>query len=254
MKSTYPLSRFVVFATTYCIFALASGAPADSAGLSEKSSWLLGKFTQNAPCKGDGTDPAELKVPAILARAPAATIAGAVSYDPTVAVHTRIPLCSTSGAKTDPQGGFAYGPWPSLPGFWVVAFPVGSNGPERQHIAVLKAAGTPVDIARHAGNGAAETLAALVRPRLTPTTTPTPTGIAKLPLIELPAEPSGPLLAIVLSGDGGWRDIDKNVSEKLQSAGVSVVGWDCLRYFWSRKSPEQVARHNRHLFVRLGRI
>ena len=62
MKATYPLSRFVVFATTYCIFALASGAPADSAGLSEKSSWLLGKFTQNAPCKGDGTDPAELKV------------------------------------------------------------------------------------------------------------------------------------------------------------------------------------------------
>ena len=50
------------------------------------------------------------------------------------------------------------------------------------------------------------------------------------------------MLAIVLSGDGGWRDIDKNVSEKLQSAGVSVVGWDCLRYFWSRKSPEQVAR------------
>jgi hypothetical protein len=23
--------------------------------------WLLGEFTQNAPCKGDGTDPAELK-------------------------------------------------------------------------------------------------------------------------------------------------------------------------------------------------
>src|SRR6476619_8258598 len=24
-------------------------------------SWLLGEFVQNAPCKGDGTDPAELK-------------------------------------------------------------------------------------------------------------------------------------------------------------------------------------------------
>ena len=179
--------------------------------------------------------------PAILARAPAATIAGAVSYDPTVAVHTRIPLCSTSDAKTNLQDGFAYGPWPSLPGFWVVAFPVGPDNPGRQRIAALKAAGTPVDIASHAGNGAAETLAALVRPRLTPTTTPTPTGIAKLPLIELPAEPSGPLLAIVLSGDGGWRDLDKTISEKLQSEGVSVVGWDCLRYFWSRKSPDQVA-------------
>ena len=179
--------------------------------------------------------------PAILAHAPAATIAGAVSYDPTVAVHTRIPLCSTSDAKTNPQGGFAYGPWPSLPGFWVVAFPRGPDNAGRQRVAALKAAGTPVDIASNAGNGAAETLAALVRPRLTPTTTPTPTAIAKLPLIELPAEPSGPLLAIVLSGDGGWRDLDKTISEKLQSEGVSVVGWDCLRYFWSRKSPDQVA-------------
>jgi type IV secretory pathway VirJ component len=68
------------------------------------------------------------------------------------------------------------------------------------------------------------------------------TGIAKLPLIELPAKPRGPLLAIVLSGDGGWRDLDKTISEKLQSDGVSVVGWDCLSYFWSRKSPEQIAQ------------
>jgi phosphatidylglycerol lysyltransferase len=180
--------------------------------------------------------------PAILARAPAATIAGAVSYDPTVAVQTRIPLCSTPGAKVDPHGGFVYGPWPSLPGFWEVAFPASSDGPERQRIAVLKAARTPVDIASDAGRGAAETLAALMQPHLTPVATLSPTGIAKLPLIELPAQPSGPLLAIVLSGDGGWRDLDKTISEKLQSAGVSVVGWDCLRYFWSRKSPEQLAR------------
>jgi hypothetical protein len=62
MKSTYPLSKCVVFATTCCILALVSGASADSTGLSDKSSWLLGNFTQNAPCKGDGSDPAELKV------------------------------------------------------------------------------------------------------------------------------------------------------------------------------------------------
>ena len=182
--------------------------------------------------------------PAILAQAPAATIAGAVSYDPTVTLRTRIPLCSASAAKTGPEGGFAYGPWPSLPGFWVVAFPVGPNTPRRQRIAALKAAGTPVDVvANFAGtNNATETLAALLRPRLMTAATATMTGIAKLPLIELPAEPPGPLLAIILSGDGGWRDLDKTIGEKLRSEGVSVVGWDCLSYFWSRKSPEQIAR------------
>jgi hypothetical protein len=62
MKSTYPLSRYVIIAATGGVLALANSPPADSAGLSEKSSWLLGNFTQNAPCKGDGSDPAELKV------------------------------------------------------------------------------------------------------------------------------------------------------------------------------------------------
>ncbi len=180
--------------------------------------------------------------PAILAQAPAATIAGAVSYDPTVAVHSRSPPCSTPAAKMDPQGGFAYGPWPSLPGFWAVAFPAGPDTPGHQHIAALKVAGTPVDISNHAGNVAVETLTALLRPRLMPAAMTATTGIAKLPLIDLPAEPRGPLLAIILSGDGGWRDLDKTIGEKLQSNGVSVVGWDCLSYFWSRKSPEQIAR------------
>ena len=54
--------------------------------------------------------------------------------------------------------------------------------------------------------------------------------------------PPGPLLAIVISGDGGWRDLDRTIAEKLRSQGVSVVGWDSLRYFWSRKTPAQVAR------------
>ena len=62
MKAIYSLSRDFIIAATGGIFALASGAPGNSAALSEKSSWLLGNFTQNAPCKGDGSDPAELKV------------------------------------------------------------------------------------------------------------------------------------------------------------------------------------------------
>ena len=48
-------------------------------------------------------------------------------------------------------------------------------------------------------------------------------------------------MAVFLSGDGGWRDIDKTIGGKLQSLGVSVVGWDSLRYFWRKKSPEETA-------------
>lgn len=176
----------------------------------------------------------------ILAQAPAATIAGAVSYDPTISVRSRIPLCSTSATSAEPEGGFAYGPWPSLPGFWMVEFPADHDTPGRQRIAALMAAGTPIDVSPSVGN-AADTLAALLRPRLAPGATVPTTGIANLPLVELPAEPRGPLLAIVLSGDGGWRDVDRAIAQKLQSDGVSVVGWDSLRYFWSKKSPEQTA-------------
>jgi type IV secretory pathway VirJ component len=176
-----------------------------------------------------------------LAQAPAATIAGAVSYDPTVSVRSRRPLCSTSATSAEPEAGFAYGPWPSLPGFWMVAFPAGRDTPGRQRIAALKAAGTPVNVSNSTG-GAAETLAALLRPLLAPGAAAPTAGIANLPLVELPAQPRGPLLAIVLSGDGGWRDVDRAIAQKLQSDGVSVVGWDSLRYFWSKKSPEQTAR------------
>jgi type IV secretory pathway VirJ component len=177
----------------------------------------------------------------ILAQAPASTIAGAVSYDPTISVRSRIPLCSTSATSAEPEGGFAYGPWLSLPGFWIVGFPAGRDTPGRQRIAALKAAGTPVNISNAAG-GAVETLVALVHPLLAPGAIASTAGIANLPLVELPAEPRGPLLAIVLSGDGGWRDVDRSIAQKLQSDGVSVVGWDSLRYFWSKKSPEQTAR------------
>ncbi|UYB53050.1 virulence factor family protein [Xanthomonas sp. AM6] len=60
-----------------------------------------------------------------------------------------------------------------------------------------------------------------------------------LPLTELPVRTPGAPLAIVLSGDGGWRDIDKGMAEALQHRGIAVVGWDSLRYFWHAKPPAQ---------------
>ena len=49
-------------------------------------------------------------------------------------------------------------------------------------------------------------------------------------------------MAVIYSGDGGWRDLDKEIGEHLAERGVPVVGVDSLRYFWSRKQPEAIAR------------
>ncbi len=115
--------------------------------------------------------------------------------------------------------------------------------PGRRRIQELQAAGTPVEIPSIAEeSGKPEAMTALLVPRLGLGLRPANPVISGLPLIELPASPHGHLLAIILSGDGGWRDLDKTIGEKLQADGVSVVGWDSLRYFWSHKSPEQTAR------------
>lgn len=181
---------------------------------------------------------------AMLAQAPANTIAGAVVYNPTAIVKTSIPLCSTPAARPDPTGGFSYGPWRRLPGFLVAMLGSATDTQGRQYLTALKAAGTPVDIDNLAPDSdPASGFAAVLRRRLAQAAAEAENRIVSdLPLIELPAKRRGRLLAIVLSGDGGWRDLDKTIAEKLQSQGVDVVGWDSLRYFWDRKSPTRTAR------------
>ena len=48
-------------------------------------------------------------------------------------------------------------------------------------------------------------------------------------------------MAIVYSGDGGWRDIDKDIADRLHELGMPVVGVDSLRYFWSEQRPKVAA-------------
>ncbi|WP_372360776.1 virulence factor family protein [Xanthomonas sp. NCPPB 1325] len=64
-------------------------------------------------------------------------------------------------------------------------------------------------------------------------------GLGDLPLVELHA-PGSDRLVVMLSGDGGWRELDKGIAAQLQQQGVSVVGWNSLRYFWASRTPQQV--------------
>ena len=61
-----------------------------------------------------------------LAEAPAVTIAGAVSLDPSVTIASRRPICTT--ASTQPGAdGFRYGAATKLPGFWTVGLTTGAS-------------------------------------------------------------------------------------------------------------------------------
>jgi type IV secretory pathway VirJ component len=66
--------------------------------------------------------------------------------------------------------------------------------------------------------------------------------IGDLPLVELPPPAAGAPLVVILSGDGGWRDIDKVLADDLGQRGLAVLGWDSLSYFWTAKTPEQLGR------------
>jgi type IV secretory pathway VirJ component len=85
------------------------------------------------------------------------------------------------------------------------------------------------------------------------------TSVDGLPLVELSpaADQLGQHpLVIFYSGDGGWRDIDRTIGGYLAGQGYFVVGIDSLRYFWRKKTPEQMAadldRLIRHYRPRAG--
>ena len=173
---------------------------------------------------------------AALAQTPAATLAGAVSVDPTAAVATRLPLCPGAEHTATPAG-FRYGPVGALPGFWSIGFTSRADADGRAHIRDVTDAGTPATI--DAQDDTDDPNALVVRlslARLSPAVS------TALPLVELPARNGNGALAIVLSGDGGWRDLDKTIAEKMRAQGTSVIGWDSLRYFWRRRTPDELAR------------
>ncbi len=67
-------------------------------------------------------------------------------------------------------------------------------------------------------------------------------AIAHLPLIEIPSNSSGDELAIIISGDGGWANIDKDIANQLAKEGIATIGWNSLDYFWEEKSPAIAGR------------
>jgi type IV secretory pathway VirJ component len=70
--------------------------------------------------------------------------------------------------------------------------------------------------------------------------------LSGLPLIEVPSkitpQPAGSgRMAVMLSGDGGWAALDRDIAAGFARRGIPVIGIDSLRYFWKTRAPQQAA-------------
>jgi len=64
-----------------------------------------------------------------------------------------------------------------------------------------------------------------------------------LPLVEVPAEkPGRGLMAVLVTGDGGWAGLDQQVARQLAAQGIGVVGLSSLKYFWTPRTPDSAAQ------------
>lgn len=74
------------------------------------------------------------------------------------------------------------------------------------------------------------------------TTVLVPGQIKELPVVELAAPDSqNDTLALILSGDGGWADLDRDFGYAFQKNGIATIGFDCLKYFWKARHPPEVS-------------
>jgi type IV secretory pathway VirJ component len=176
---------------------------------------------------------------AIAAQTPPATIDHTLAADPQAGIALTRELCTPADKKTvgaTMQYGLTDGP---LPNPVTVLFSAAAPADGRVHVTdAIKAKHDDVDIQDSDGeiwDDFANTLSDLVE---NSGGTDNPLG---LPLTVLDAAPTRDTMAIVISGDGGWRDIDKEVGDVLQKQGMPVVGIDSLRYFWSERQPKEVA-------------
>jgi type IV secretory pathway VirJ component len=57
-----------------------------------------------------------------------------------------------------------------------------------------------------------------------------------------PPAGKGDVMAVIVSGDGGWADLDRRLGIALIDRGVPVLGINSFKYYWREHDPRQTAR------------
>jgi type IV secretory pathway VirJ component len=205
----------------------------------------------------------------MLAQAPVNTFAGAVSMEFCLGYPLKKRLCKGSGLEFIPRardGGTEFLPSRQIGNPWVVV-----QGPDRASRApqacdagvirnfVAQVPGATLvtakaDVVTPPTGSAAPTLNwppeyvnafdTLLARNAPASAAAAPDALKDLPIVPVAAQPgTAPTdtMAIMLSGDGGWAGLDKEVAAALSANGIPVVGLDSLRYFWTARTPEGLA-------------
>src|SRR3569623_1206231 len=191
---------------------------------------------------------------ALLAQAPAGTFAGAVSLGFCSELPTAIPLCPNHGLTSTAGKGHGRAlkalaltaPWRVVQGAddqtckltTAGGFVASSTGaqlitaPGLGHaLAPGSSWQTPLITAyRQVASASSAAIAQA------------PQDIGDLPIVEVGGQGGGDTLAVLVSGDGGWAGIDREVAARLKTAGIAVVGFNSLQYFWQARTPDQAGR------------
>jgi type IV secretory pathway VirJ component len=195
---------------------------------------------------------------AILVQAPPNTFRGAISMGFCPDLPLAKPLCRGNGLEfvKGPRGkGYSFLPAKELSGKWIafqgLADQVCSADSVEAYVRLVGNA--EIVLLPKVGHGfsvqknwmpqfkAAFSRLASVDPQKD---IPTIEELKDLPLVEIRPRNDNAhqeLMAVIISGDGGWAGIDRQIGEFFSQSGVAVVGLNSLKYFWSRKTPEQAA-------------
>lgn len=174
----------------------------------------------------------------MMSQSPPATIGEAIAVDPGAAIALPKVLC-TPATKTNLAGGVQYGMSDGpLPAPINIFLTKSAPADGVTHAEALKKEQPDIEIV-HSDSTAQDTLIQALSDRVDAAGQDhSPLG---LPLTILDTKPTLNTLAIIISGDGGWRDIDSDLGDALQEDGIPVVGFDSLRYFWSKKDAATTA-------------
>jgi type IV secretory pathway VirJ component len=196
----------------------------------------------------------------VLAQAPPQTFAGAITLGFCPETSLRKPLCKGQALQSERTANqLRFLPAPQLDDPWVILQGVTLQGVHADRCGVdaireftLHMQGAAVvalpEVDLESSSrwlppllAAFDTLARRTARDMAPRA---PVALGNLPVVELAARVGAPptdLLAIILSGDGGWAGLDKEVAQALAEHGIPVAGLDSLRYFWSARTPQGLA-------------